>query len=421
VNLDADQIAELAARPLSGLTRRDVALALLAVPADDALAGLPGIRRGLLAAGNPLSAAFWASAEKTLQLIEDGDATVGDVRAWLQATGTEPNGIIGLHVWEDQSERSELAEEMHTRLVTHLEDRLAADDIDPDALASGDPAALRGYTQIQERWMTTALPDGRVPMDALLDEQDEEFLAEWDAADAEALSVLDALLAKVGDRPVPAEELGQACAKLREIITAPGWPAELLIECGGLDPDDLPADDTELWLTLAAGVASPMGNDDDWDPDAEDVLDEDELDEDEPSETESAIASICAIDHFDWLAVTSAIATGGAGTSASAADLAAYVRDFDPDDEDDDDTAEVVEIAVEIDEAGDITEIDLEEIDFDEDDLEPFDELSMESLFLPVTTLWQVLGAIDADDRLTPLGWWGLPEAMRQVWAPVED
>ena len=116
---------------------------------------------------------------------------------------------------------------------------------------------------------------------------------------------------------------------------------------------------------------------------------------------------------------TSAIATGGPGTSASAADLAAYVRDFDPDDEDD--TAEVVEIAVEIDEAGDITEIDLEEIDFDEDDLEPFDELSMESLFLPVTTLWQVLGAIDADDRLTPLGWWGLPEAMRQVWAPVED
>jgi hypothetical protein len=419
VNLDADQIAELAARPLSGLTRRDVALALLAVPADDALAGLPGIRRGLLAAGNPLSAAFWASAEKTLQLIEDGDATIGDVRAWLQATGTEPNGIIGLHVWEDQSERSELAEEMHTRLVTHLEDRLAAGDIDPDALASGDPAALRGYTQLQERWMTTPLPDGRVPMDALLDEQDEEFLAEWDAADAEALSVLDALLAKVGDRPVPAEELGQACAKLREIIAAPGWPAELLIECGGLDPDDLPADDTELWLTLAAGVASPMGNDDDWDPDAEDVLGDDELDEEEPSETESAIASICAIDHFDWLAVTSAIATGGPGTSASAADLAAYVRDFDPDDEDD--TAEVVEIAVEIDEAGDITEIDLEEIDFDEDDLEPFDELSMESLFLPVTTLWQVLGAIDADDRLTPLGWWGLPEAMRQVWAPVED
>src|SRR5580698_11595687 len=96
VNLDADQIAELAARPVTGLTRRDVALALLAVPADDALASLPGIRRGMLAAGNPLSATFWSSAEKTLHLIDDGNATVGDVRTWVQATGTEPNGIIGL-------------------------------------------------------------------------------------------------------------------------------------------------------------------------------------------------------------------------------------------------------------------------------------------------------------------------------------
>jgi hypothetical protein len=54
-------------------------------------------------------------------------------------------------------------------------------------------------------------------------------------------------------------------------------------------------------------------------------------------------------------------------------------------------------------------------------DDEDFDELGMESLFLPVTTLWQVLGAIDEDDCLTPLGWWGLPEAMRRVWAPSTD
>ena len=42
----------------------------------------------------------------------------------------------------------------------------------------------------------------------------------------------------------------------------------------------------------------------------------------------------------------------------------------------------------------------------------------MEGLFLPVTSLWQVLGAIDDDERLTPLGWWGLPEAMLRVWTP---
>jgi hypothetical protein len=53
--------------------------------------------------------------------------------------------------------------------------------------------------------------------------------------------------------------------------------------------------------------------------------------------------------------------------------------------------------------------------DFDdyEDD---FDELSIEGLFLHVTAMWSVLGAIDEDDRLTPLGWWGLPEAMRRAW-----
>ena len=48
-------------------------------------------------------------------------------------------------------------------------------------------------------------------------------------------------------------------------------------------------------------------------------------------EIDSAVAAICAIDHFDWLAVITALAEGGPGTSASAADLAAYVRDYDPD------------------------------------------------------------------------------------------
>ena len=393
MNLDADRVAELAARPLSELTRRDVALALLTVPSADALGSLPSIRRGMLAAGNPLSALFWSSAEAVLYKINDSDATVGDVRTWLEATGTEPNGIIGLHVWDEQSERSQLAAEMHTRLVSHLEDQLAAGEIDPDLLLAADPAACRAYIAVQERWMTSPLPDGRVPMDVLLDEKDEEFLAEWDAADAEALAAVGELLDQVGDRPLPAEDLRTASGRLRENIARPGWPGQLLIECGGMRAADLPADDAELWLRLAAGVASPEGSDDWAGPDEA---------EGELNETDSAVAAICAIDHFDWLAVITALTVGGPGTSASAADLAGYVRDYDPDgaesgadDEDEDDY-----------DLGDL------------DDDAGFDELSMEGLFLPVTSLWQVLGAIDDDDRLTPLGWWGLPEAMRRVWAP---
>ena len=397
MNLDADRVAELAARPLSELTRRDVALALLTVPSADALVSLPSIRRGLLAAGNPLSAVFWSSAETILHKINDSDATVGDVRTWLEATGTEPNGIIGLHVWDEQSERSQLAAEMHTRLVSHLEDQLAAGEIDPDLLVAAEPAACRDYIALQERWMTSPLPDGRVPMNVLLDEKDEEFLAEWDAADAEALAAVGELLDQVGDRPLPAADLGVAVGRLREHIARPGWPGELLIECGGMRAADLPADDAELWLRVAAGVASPTGPDD-WPrpEEAEDVL----------NETDSAIAALCAIDHYDWLAVITALAVGGPGTSASAADLAGYVRDYDPDgaerSEDDEDQDE------------DEDNYDLDDLDEDGE----FDELGMEGLFLPVTSLWQVLGAIDDDDCLTPLGWWGLPEAMRRVWAP---
>jgi hypothetical protein len=404
VNLDADRVAELAARPLNELTRRDVALALLAVPSADALESLPGIRRGLLAAGNPLSSLFWSSAEAILYKIDDGRATVGDVRTWLEATGTEPNGIIGLHVWDEQSERSQLAAEMHTRLVSYLEDRLAAGDLDPDLLAAGDPAAGRAHIAMQERWMTSPLPDGRVPMDVLLDEKDEELFAEWDAADAEALSTIQAVLDRVGERPLPHQELRRAAARLREAIGRPGWPGQLLLECGGLSAADLPADDAELWLSLAGGVASPEGPED---------LDE-RADVDDLDEIDSTVASLCAIDHFDWLAVITALAVGGPGASASASDLAAYVRDYDPDD------AEQVQDEDEDGLGDDLDDLDVDDLDVDDlDDLDDdeFDELGMESLFLPVTSLWQVLGAIDDDDRLTPLGWWGLPEAMRRVWA----
>jgi hypothetical protein len=404
-------MADLAGRPLSALTRRDVALALLTVPSGEALGSLPGIRRGMLAAGNPLSAVFWASAEAILHKISDGDATVGDVRTWLEATGTEPNGIIGLHVWDEQSERSQLAAEMHTRLVSHLEERLAAGAIDPDRLAAGDPAARQAYLNLQERWMTSALPDGRVPMDALLDEEDEEYAAEWDAADADALAVLQVMLTRAGDRPLPRQDLSQACARLRRELARPGWPAELLIECGGVLAPDLPADDVELWLTLAAGVASPRGTEG-WPGEAGDS---------KLSKTDRAIAAICAIDHFDWLAVLTALAGGGPGTPASVDDLAGYVRDYDPDDEEfgarADDGSQDGDGASGDEDFGLNLFDALDDLGFGvSDDDEDFDESTMAGLFGPVITLWQELGAIGEDDRLTPLGWWGLPEAMRRVW-----
>ena len=375
-----------------------MALALLTVPSEDALASLPGLRRGMLAAANPLSAVFWSTAEAILDKIADGDATVGDVRTWLEATGTEPNGIIGLHVWDEQSERSQLAAEMHTRLVTHLEEQLAAGAIDPDLLATADPVACGAYIELQERWMTSALPDGRVPMDVLLEEKDEEFLAEWDAADAEALAVLQALLDQVGDRSVPVESLRLAGARLREVIAKPGWPGQLLIECGGVRPKDLPADDAELWLLLAAGVASPEGSDDWGAPGwTRPVARDRQRDRRHLRHRSFRLAG----GHHRARRGRPGHGRGRhrprrlrAGLRSRRRRGGRRGRGRGPDDAD----------------------FELDGLDDDEE----FDELGMEDLFLPVTELWQVLGAIDDQQRLTPLGWWGLPEAMRIVWAPSD-
>jgi hypothetical protein len=427
VELHADRVAEIAHRPVAELRRRDVAIALLSVPAEDALASLPVIRRGLLAAGNPLSAPFWQSAEAILQKISSRDATFGDVHGWLEATGTEPTGIIGLHVWEEPSARSPLQEEMHARLVSHLEERVAAGEIDPDRLATGDKVARQEYLTLQERWMTAPLPDGRIPMTVLLDEQDEAFLADWAAADAEARTALQSVLNRARSRPLPAAELRSAADRLRADIARPGWPGQMLVSFSGRTAEALPTDDAELWLTLATSVASPQGDplsqEDrefaramEWAED-EDLTFGDDADESsadgEPDELSAAIAAVCALDHFDWLAVMAALVTGGPGTPASAADLARYVRDFDPD--------EVIALEV----AGDgsaarqaVEDADMayDDPDFEGGEFDDFDELSIEGLFLHVTAMWSVLGAIDEDDRLTALGWWGLPEAMRRAW-----
>jgi hypothetical protein len=452
VELQADRVAEIARRPVSQLRRRDVAIALLSVPADDALGSLPSIRRGLLAAGNPLSAPFWESAETILHKVSEHQATFGDVHGWLEATGTEPTGIIGLHVWEEPSSRSPLQEEMHARLVSYLEERLAAGEINPDLLATGDKAARQDYLALQERWMTTPLPDGRVPMTVLLDEQDEAFLADQAAALAEARTALDSVLERAGARRLPAAELRPAAERLRADIARPGWPGQMLVSFSGLTANTLPADDPELWLVLATSVASPQGgpplSEEDrefarameWAED-EDLSFGDDAGEPEsdgePDELSAALAAVCALDHFDWLAVMSALIAGGPGTPASAADLARYVRDFDPD--------EVIGVVrpaagggtameavedVELDDLdladGNFKDRDFECSDFDDTDFEDgefddyeddFDELSVEGLFLHVTAMWSVLGAIDSDDRLTALGWWGLPEAMRRAWA----
>ncbi|HLH58313.1 MAG TPA: hypothetical protein VKV33_04090, partial [Streptosporangiaceae bacterium] len=266
-------------------------------------------------------------------------------------------------------------------------------------------------------WMTAPLPDGQVPMDTLLDEKDAEFLAEWAAADTDALNALAAVLDEVGERPLPAGDLAEACRSARAEITRRGPAGRLLSACGGTDERELPGSDTELWLTLAAGVVSPAGEamarpaagqdaaarGPGTDRHGEDGHSGDDSD-DGLDEVSRAVAALCALEHADWLAAVSALARGGPGTAASAADMARYVREYWESAAPGGPEGHVVPVAADAGDPGD---------DFDDD----FDETAVAELFSYVASLWNVLGATDAAERLTPLGWWGLPEALRKVWA----
>jgi hypothetical protein len=57
----------------------------------------------------------------------------------------------------------------------------------------------------------------------------------------------------------------------------------------------------------------------------------------------------------------------------------------------------------------------------DEVDHEPFDEDDVQWAYVGavevLAPLWDALGALDDERRLTELGWWGLPQALHRIWS----
>ncbi|WP_433219446.1 hypothetical protein [Microtetraspora malaysiensis] len=384
MSLDLDFAVRHAGRKADELTRRDVARVLLAVPSGHALVALPDLRRELLAAGNPLSVPFWESAKATLSSIESGVATVGDVQRWLESTGSEPILLTRSYfVWPEESERGPVATEMHARMVAYLEERVASGKIDVDALAAGDVDARHAYEELQERWLGTPLPDGRVPGTAVSEEQEEELFAAWDEEEAYALGELRRVLAELPEPPLPAKELRSAAVRLRVTLTEDSYPGNVLRACAGFDDGVLPDRDEDLWLAVAAGIASPVSDL----PDEEDAARFFDLDG-ELSHEDSILASLCAINHADWLATVTTLARYGPGALASPERIARFIADSE-------DVAS-----------------DIEDVLTEPEDLE-----ATEMLFTAVTPLWAHLGIVDKAEVFTPLGWWGLPKALERAWS----
>lgn len=393
MGVTTDDIGGNVGRFAAELTRGDVARALLAVPATIALDALPSLRRELLAAGNPLSSTFWTTSEQVLTDVAAGRATVGGVRRWVHATGTEPIDLLLAQgfVWPDEDERGPVAVDMHARLVAHLERLVAEGTVDPDRLVEEDPEAWAAYERLQVEWLHRPQPDGSQPIWAISDEQDDEFLADWDAADADAREIMAELLADTPPRSPPEAALREACHRLRAGLDTGQWPYDLLRAAGGVDPAQLPPDDAELWLTLATGAVTcrdepPDGLDDD------------------------AHAAWMTLTHPDWIAPVVTLVRSGPGTAADAESLAQYAVSFDFEEVDDVD-----------DDIGEFGEFDDGAVDVGIVGEEEGAAAALSAGFGVVVLLWSMLGAVDAEERLTPLGCWGLPESLRRAWSPPEQ
>ncbi|CAN5384029.1 hypothetical protein BH20ACT5_BH20ACT5_12560 [soil metagenome] len=198
-------------------------------------------------------------------------------------------------------------------------------------------------------------------------DDDDELLEEWHQADLDAAATLREMLGPMVDQAPPEADLADAVAALRAGVAAGAWPFDWFAAAngwsGGIPPEWT---DEESWIEAAASVVSPFG-DPGWPAEDQAVLD--------------------ALSHADWLGAVVGAVRRGAGADMAAASLVRYADELpEIEGEHEADSREFVEHAWEI-----------------------------------ATPLWQALGAIDEDRRLTRLGWWGLPQALLESWDDDED
>lgn len=200
------------------------------------------------------------------------------------------------------------------------------------------------------------------------DEEMDEFLAEWQAADRHAAEVLRQALADCVGDPAPEADLAAACTRLRMGLRSGQHPFDWVRRAAALDDTDLDMSDGELLVRCVAATIAPT--------------------EETGLEAEEE-AAIISLEHADWLGAIVSAVRAGPGAEASASSLAAGIY-----------TCPEVNI-----EGG---------VDVDDGAAE---EMAFEIVSLP----WSAIGLIDQDQRLTPLGIWGLPRGLAHAWGSNLD
>jgi len=192
------------------------------------------------------------------------------------------------------------------------------------------------------------------------DEDDDELIRQWEEAERECIDVLREALPEVRAATPPEDAIQAAATEIRRAVDNGEYPWRHLVQAAGW-ARNLPDDDRELWLGATGALTS--------------LRDESGLD----TETE---ASLIALELADWVGAVIGLVRAGVGAYAEPRDLVRYIDDC-------------------------------PEVDGETD---PDDAAFVESVFYTVTAGWRATGALDRDDRLTPLGWWGLPRALGWAW-----
>ncbi|HZE04064.1 MAG TPA: hypothetical protein VE127_02500 [Solirubrobacteraceae bacterium] len=200
------------------------------------------------------------------------------------------------------------------------------------------------------------------------DELTDEWLAEWDEAEREAVEVLRNALPGHQAQPPPADQLRKAAESVRRRLREGGHPLDWVRQAAGMENDPAPDEDAELLVRLAAATISPQ--------------EETGLDVEEE-------ALLTSLEHADWLGAIVSEVRDGPGADASPYALVDAIR-----------TCPEVN---------------------DESGIDADDESHIATAFSIIALPWQVLGLIDADQRLTELGQWILPRALARAWGGEFD
>jgi hypothetical protein len=194
-------------------------------------------------------------------------------------------------------------------------------------------------------------------------ELEDQWIAEWDQAERDAVEVLRNALRNHQGEPPPGDQLTEAAATVRKRLGDGGHPLVWVGRAAAMSNDPAPGDDAELLIRLTAATISPR--------------EETGLDVEEES-------LLLSLELADWLGAIISTVRDGPGTDASPHALVDGIHNC----------PEVVS----------------------ESPLDPDEESHLEAAFWIIALQWQVLGLIDADQRLTQLGQWILPRALARGW-----